>query len=159
MRLVVVPLVPLVCIASSVAADTTVGEAASSRFAPCVAALRVALARRYFVPASQYADEHYCELTTSPDSIGFRCYGTCNDWSCHTDRCVAHDEDLDITLAQQAASPSPWTRDSRYDWKTTWTRAYGATRATFVRYENKERPRVPMSEVRGLLKILDACAD
>jgi len=156
MRLLVVP---LVCIASSVAADTTVGEAASSRFAPCVAALRVALARRYPVPASQYADEHYCELDIFPDSVRFHCYGACDDWSCHTDRCIRHDADLDITVAQHAASPSPWARDARYDWETTWTRDYGGVRATFARYENREQPSVPMSEVRTLLKTIDACAE
>ena len=155
MRLLVLA---LVCIASSVAADTTGGDAASGRFAPCIAALRVALASRYPVAASQYADEHYCQLELFPDSARFQCYGACYDWSCHTDRCMLHDTDLDVTLAQHAASPSPWTRDSRYDWKTTWTRDYGSTRATFVRYDNRDRPRVPMSEVRTLLKTIDACA-
>jgi hypothetical protein len=155
MRLVVVA---LVCAASSVSADTTAGDAASSRFASCVTALRVALASRYPVPPSQYADEHYCELNMFPGSIRFTCYGECYDWSCHTDRCLGHDDDLDITLALETAPPAPWTRDSRNDWKTTWTRDYGATRATFVRYVNREQRRVPMSEVRTLLKAIDACA-
>jgi hypothetical protein len=154
MRLVVVA---LVCVGSSVAADTNAGDAASSRFASCVAALRVGLASRYPVPASQYADEHYCELNTFPDSVRFRCYGACYDWSCHTDRCILHDEDLDITLTQHAATPSPWTHDSCHDWETTWARDFGATGASLVRYENRDRPRVPMSEVRALLKIIDAC--
>lgn len=155
--LVAVCVVCVVCVASSVAADTAVDAGVPRPLAPCVAALRVALARRYRVPRAGYQDEHYCELKTNASSVLVSCYGACNDRSCHNDACTGHDAAVDVTVERADAAPSAWTRDARYSWQTTWTRTYGATRATVVRYGERETERLPMSELRRLLRTLDAC--
>jgi len=147
----------LVCIASSLHADTS-ADGASSRFAACVSALETVLGAHYDMAPGQYTDEHYCKLQTTSSSIHFACEGTCIDWSCHTDACTLHDNDVDVTLEEEQAPASPWTIDSRYDFETMWTRDYGAVRARVVRFGVAgQRRRVSASEVHRIERAIDAC--
>jgi hypothetical protein len=139
-------------VASAASADVSL-DGVPGRIGDCAAVLHAELARRY---PGEY-DEHYCEKKTVAGRVEIACYGACTDRSCHTDACLSHEGDVDVTLELRRAAPTPWTRTRPAQWQIRYDRSYGDVAARIADYGEGPTRRLPPAELRRLERAIDAC--